>query len=768
MALFTILPSRNAAVSLQEMHFGTSNTFLPSSPLIHMTVDRTSTFLDGQNYNLWASGSNVRSATTPIGAGIPQFAVTGEWASLRQFAVNFGANDADVVIRNFVHVDLSSRSADASNVQVLDVKRANLETGSGDDLIDIRARTNSSVGAENLFVVTSGQGNDRVTLAGQASPIDGALAAVARIDLGFGDDTVALRTTARAEVLAGAGDDTIQMQSVGQASVQGQDGFDTLLLEGRAADWMASTLAGTITLSSRFGWVSMTGMEQIRFAGAESALCSRISAILADGASDAMTSILADRPVLAQADRFVATEDVPVRLGAGALLANDVAIDGGLAAIAGSFATDLGGRVDIAADGSFVYTAAGDFAGTDTFRYVATDADGDRSEAVVTLEVGSVDDPVTAAADRFATVEDQALVVDAARGLLANDRAPDGGIEAIAGTWRTEMGGSVTVAADGSFNFRPADDLSGTDRFTYTVRDQDGDLATATATIDVARVDDAAFGVYVGNTPALVDVFEQVLQGQVDQILVYGGKRSWSDFVSSVDWISNQFKNRPEDLMWSIPLTLQSGTTLEQAAAGEYNSYYRAVARELATTPGTDEIYVRTGWEFNGGWFPWAAQGKEDAFVGAFRQFVDTFRSVSDRFVFEWNVNEAHRGMDPARAYPGDAYVDVIGMDFYWNTAWHSHDPVTAWNNFVNLRYGLQWLEDFADAHDKPTAYSEWGVMTNNAAPYLQLMRDWIANHDVLYANYWDSNAAYPGRLSNNQNPDTTAAFARVFDDMMA
>ena len=33
--------------------------------------------------------------------------------------------------------------------------------------------------------------------------------------------------------------------------------------------------------------------------------------------------------------------------------------------------------------------------------------------------------------------------------------------------------------------------------------------------------------------------------------------------------------------------------------------------------------------------------------------------------------------MNPADAYPGDEYVDVIGMDFYYNIKWNPTDPVT-------------------------------------------------------------------------------------------
>ena len=37
---------------------------------------------------------------------------------------------------------------------------------------------------------------------------------------------------------------------------------------------------------------------------------------------------------------------------------------------------------------------------------------------------------------------------------------------------------------------------------------------------------------------------------------------------------------------------------------------------------------IRPGWEFNGGWFPWAANGQAAAFIGYWQQIVNTMRSV--------------------------------------------------------------------------------------------------------------------------------------------
>jgi hypothetical protein len=270
-------------------------------------------------------------------------------------------------------------------------------------------------------------------------------------------------------------------------------------------------------------------------------------------------------------------------------------------------------------------------------------------------------------------------------------------------------------------------------------------------------------GVYCGNDPNAVLQFESWFGRPVSGILGYTGHASWADYDGSVGWAVGLWRTIDRPVFWSVPL-IPTGATLEAAAAGDYNDHYLRAARTLATyRPGDAEVHIRTGWEFNGNWFPWSAQGKPQAFIGAFRQFVTAFRSVSPRFVFEWNVNVGDVGMNPETAYPGDAYVDVIGMDFYWNTQWDPADPVQAWNSMLTRRYGLQWHQDFAAAHGKRTAYSEWGIRSNNAGPYIERAKEWFTSHSVVFQTYWNSNADFPGKLSDNQYPNAGAAYRSAF-----
>jgi Ca2+-binding RTX toxin-like protein len=274
-------------------------------------------------------------------------------------------------------------------------------------------------------------------------------------------------------------------------------------------------------------------------------------------------------------------------------------------------------------------------------------------------------------------------------------------------------------------------------------------------------------GVFVGNSPSEVLKFEQWLGGPVDSVLGYIGNANWSDFTSG--WADGLWSELDRPINWSVPLIV-NGTNLAEAASGAYDGYWRTVALQLADNrPQDATIDIRTGWEFNGGWFPWTAHGgQEDEFAAAFRRFVDVVRSVEggDRFRFEWNIASGDFGIDVEKAYPGDAWVDVVGIDFYWNPEWEGTDPLRAWDREVNQSYGLKWLEDFAAAHGKPTAYSEWGVPAGiDASLYIAKVKEWFESHNVALHHYWDDYAGsnYDGKLSDGSDPLSGAAYKAAF-----
>ncbi len=205
-----------------------------------------------------------------------------------------------------------------------------------------------------------------------------------------------------------------------------------------------------------------------------------------------------DVPV-AVADSVNAIEDQPF---SGTLAGNDqLSGDGGnlFALVAGSGPSS--GSIVFNSDGTFTYTPAANFTGSDSFSYTLTDADGDVSTAVVSVNVASVNDTPTAVVDSIAAVEDTPFVGSVA----GNDSlSGDGGnLFALVAASGPAHGG-IVFNADGSFVYTPNANYNGPDAFTYTLTDADGDVSTASVSIGVASVNDVPTAV-ADNVAAVED-----------------------------------------------------------------------------------------------------------------------------------------------------------------------------------------------------------------------------------------------------------------------
>jgi FtsP/CotA-like multicopper oxidase with cupredoxin domain len=162
-----------------------------------------------------------------------------------------------------------------------------------------------------------------------------------------------------------------------------------------------------------------------------------------------------------------ATDDPIVPVG---VLFNDT----GGAAAAVLVSGPSGGTLDVgglAAGGSFTYTPTGDFNGIDSFTYQANDGlSGPNSNlATVTITVNALNDGPTAVADAYDAIEGLTLNV-ATLGVLANDTDPDGdGLTAIQGA--VVPAGSLTLAANGGFDYTPAGAAGASETFDYYAND---------------------------------------------------------------------------------------------------------------------------------------------------------------------------------------------------------------------------------------------------------------------------------------------------------
>jgi hypothetical protein len=202
--------------------------------------------------------------------------------------------------------------------------------------------------------------------------------------------------------------------------------------------------------------------------------------------------------------------------------------------------------------------------------------------------------------------------------------------------------------------------------------------------------------------------------------------------ITGPAWLLQPWRDSGRRLVLSVPMlpmpprpVADDPPTLEQCAAGDDDARWRTLADNLVGWRLADTI-VRPGWEFNGGWYAWAARGHEQAFAGCFRRLVTAMRSVpGQRFRFVWNPTVGTQEFPAERAWPGSSYVDVIGVDVYdasWQPgtypvpaaatgAQHGARAAAVWRELDAGDHGLRFWVSFAARYGIGLALPEWGLV---------------------------------------------------------
>ena len=138
------------------------------------------------------------------------------------------------------------------------------------------------------------------------------------------------------------------------------------------------------------------------------------------------------------------------------------------------------GTVALNANGTFTYTPATGYSGTDTFTYEVNDGSVNSNVATVTINVAHVA-PVA-----------NAVTISGTEGQVASGtiNATDAITSAVLtpSVVSAPAHGTVALNANGTFTYTPATGFSGTDTFTYEVNDGTVNSNVATVTLNIAHV----------------------------------------------------------------------------------------------------------------------------------------------------------------------------------------------------------------------------------------------------------------------------------------
>ncbi|MBI4601559.1 MAG: tandem-95 repeat protein [Planctomycetes bacterium] len=228
---------------------------------------------------------------------------------------------------------------------------------------------------------------------------------------------------------------------------------------------------GTVTYTPRAGF---NGVDSFRYTASDGK----------GGTASAQVRVAVNPvndPPVARGDAATTPEDTPVEVN---VTANDSDPEGEALAVL-SVEGVPNGSASVVGTGRVRYTPGLDLHGVFSFRYAVGDPRGGTASAEVTVTVTPVEDPPRAAPDFASTTEDTAVTIP----VLANDRDPEGDALTLVSVTAPQHG--TAVAAGNQARYTPAADFSGTDSFTYTVRDAKNGTATGSVTVTVGAVNDA-------------------------------------------------------------------------------------------------------------------------------------------------------------------------------------------------------------------------------------------------------------------------------------
>lgn len=221
-----------------------------------------------------------------------------------------------------------------------------------------------------------------------------------------------------------------------------------------------------------------------------------------------------------------------------------------------------------------------------------------------------------------------------------------------------------------------------------------------------------------------------------------------------------------------------TGGRWDAAAAGTYDTHYQAMGATIVTKRPSKKTIIRPGWEGNGTWYEWRADatGGLPAYIAGFRRMVEQMRigaeahltGSSALIVVSWSLSalDPYFGDPLATQYPGDTWVDIIGVDSYDNNGKTTSATVPGHADIYQRVY------DFAKSHGKWMAFDEWGLHNTGQSGeggdnplHIKAMFAWFRGHkDILaYEEYFQD--TLPGNVQNalfdvvNRNPLGTAAY---------
>jgi hypothetical protein len=226
--------------------------------------------------------------------------------------------------------------------------------------------------------------------------------------------------------------------------------------------------------------------------------------------------------------------------------------------------------------------------------------------------------------------------------------------------------------------------------------------------------------------------------------------------VLQVNLIPNALEDVNNPLSWE-----------QSCAAGDFNSYATALGQNLVAG-GLQNSVIRLGAEMNGPWeadFIGNTTQEQNLWATCFANEVTGLRQATgEHFLIDWNPNACVENVPYANFYPGNAYVDILGLDFY-DVGCDQPTTALTFSQLANEPAGLTSFEQFANAQGKPMSFPEWGLSSTPSGDdpgYINGIGSAVENGNFAFEEYYDVVEGGTMMLDSGA-PLSAAAFQKWF-----
>lgn len=229
-----------------------------------------------------------------------------------------------------------------------------------------------------------------------------------------------------------------------------------------------------------------------------------------------------------------------------------------------------------------------------------------------------------------------------------------------------------------------------------------------------------------------------------------------------------------------LELTLQpekqipeSGNMVYDILDGKYDAFLKNYAGEVAACG--EPVLFRLANEMNGDWCvysSWHTSKDTDIFKTFYRYVYHIFRDAgADNVIWVWNPNGRSfpdfKWNDELCYYPGDEYVDVVGMTGYNTGTYYTSE---AWKEFDQIYDPL--YAKYTGLYEKPlmiTEFSSSSVGGSKEAWVAGMFRN-IRKYDRIKAAVWWDGCDWDtdGNVARSYFIDETEELVRLFRENLA